>query len=492
MSLARHELDSLQHVGERRLADEVVEVHPHPAGLDAFAAGVDRRVEALAARQVDAQQPVPVGAGAGAAAPRLDAEEIVEQGHDEVVVQQPFVAADDERHDRQPRRLQVPQHVQVGVRRPGGDGAFDVGALELLDVRRADRLLQAEHEPGADRLDDRRRAALLAVGGIGQVGVAGGADVRHRAAARHRGDRVRQQAALDHQHAGGARPADELVRRDEHRVLRRLAPLVRPAGIHLDAHVGRRRREVPEGQRPVGVQQPRNGGRVRDDARHVAGGREAADPQRTSRVPRQLAGQMLPIDAAVLVLGDGHDVGDGLAPGQLVRVVLVGADEDDRPLVGRDVRRQPVPLVQVARQPQVEDVDQPVDGAGGARAAEDHDVLGRAADGGVDQAAGILAEARRLQAGARGLGVRVRVERQHLLAQEVLDEGERAPARRVVRVGQAPHPVGPVQRAVVADDRLADPLQHPVDGRPVQGLAPGHGSSRCTVAGAKAGRHTAT
>ena len=73
--------------------------------------------------------------------------------------------------------------------------------LQLLDVLVAHGLLQVEHQPGADGLDDGRRAALLAVGRIGQVGVLSRADVGHGAAARHRGHPVGQQPALDHQHA---------------------------------------------------------------------------------------------------------------------------------------------------------------------------------------------------------------------------------------------------------------------------------------------------
>ena len=46
-----------------------------------------------------------------------------------------------------------------------------------------------------------------------------------------------------------------------------------------------------------------------------------------------------PVDVAVGVFRDDHDVGDGLPPRQLVGVVLERADEDDRPLLGRDVRR---------------------------------------------------------------------------------------------------------------------------------------------------------
>ena len=43
------------------------------------------------------------------------------------------------------------------------------------------------------------------------------------------------------------------------------------------------------------------------------------------------------VDVAVGVLGDDDDVGDRLAPRQLVRVVLERADEDHRSLFGGDV-----------------------------------------------------------------------------------------------------------------------------------------------------------
>jgi hypothetical protein len=52
------------------------------------------------------------------------------------------------------------------------------------------------------------------------------------------------------------------------------------------------------------------------------------------------------------VLADGDDVGDRLAPGQLVGVVLEGADEDDRPLSRRDLLAQVVAVVEVARDAQ--------------------------------------------------------------------------------------------------------------------------------------------
>ena len=165
------------------------------------------------------------------------------------------------------------------------------------------------------------------------------------------------------------------------------------------------------------------------------------------------------VDVAVGVLGDDDDVRDRLAPRQLVRMVLEGADEDHWALLRRDVRGEPVVVVERRREPQSEDADQLVDRAGCARAAEDDARLVGAPDGVVDDLARVVAQAARLQARARRLGVRVRVARQHLVADQVLDEPERAPARRVVRVGDPAGAERPPHHLVVADHRLPDALQ---------------------------------
>ena len=107
-------------------------------------------------------------------------------------------------------------------------------------------------------------------------------------------------------------------------------------------------------------------------------------------------------------------------------------------------------------QADVEDVDQLVDRAGRARAAEDHRVVVAGAHAVADDLARVLAVARRLPAGARRLGVRVAVERHHLAADEVLDEAEAAPRRRVVGVRDAQRAVRRLDRLVGADDRRAD------------------------------------
>ena len=68
-----------------------------------------------------------------------------------------------------------------------------------------------------------------------------------------------------------------------------------------------------------------------------------------------------------------------------------------------------------------------------------------------DDVAGVLTETRGLEAGAGGLGVRVRVEGHHLVPDEVLDEAQGAAGRGVVGVGDAAKSERPHHRLVGAD-----------------------------------------
>ena len=79
-----------------------------------------------------------------------------------------------------------------------------------------------------------------------------------------------------------------------------------------------------------------------------------------SRVADELGLEVGEVDPPVGVLADRDDVGARLPPRQLVGVVLVGADEHDRP-----------------RGVEVEQPDELVDRARRAGAAEDDDVVRR-------------------------------------------------------------------------------------------------------------------
>ena len=153
-----------------------------------------------------------VRTGAGAAAARLDPEQVVEERDDEVVVQVPAIMADRERHDREPRQRRVPEDPDARLVGPGGHGAVDEGLLERADGLAADALLELEREPRPDRLDDGRRPALLAVLRVGEVDVLERVHVDDRAAARRRGTRLRNSSRRATRTPGRARPADELVR----------------------------------------------------------------------------------------------------------------------------------------------------------------------------------------------------------------------------------------------------------------------------------------
>jgi hypothetical protein len=171
---------------------------------------------------------------------------------------------------------------------------------------------------------------------------------------------------------------------------------------------------------------------------------------------------------AVGVGADDDHVGDCLPPGQLVGMVLIRPDEHHGPLPWRDLAEEPVASGEALGQAQFQDADQLADRRGGTGAAEDHQMISGAADGVVDDLAGVLPKPAGGKARARALGVGVGVPGQHLLADNVLDEVQRPARRRVVGVGDAPRPVRALEYLPVADDSCPDPVHQ---GR--SGLHPG-------------------
>ena len=448
------------HGGDDVVADggrhHVVEGDPDPAVLDARTAAADLLPLRPRLGGGDAEQPVRVRPGARAAAAGLDPEQVVEHGDHELVVQVAVAVPDPEGHDGQSRGAAVAEDLQPRVVPPGRQHPPAGLLLAGLDQPGADGLLQPEDQAGADGTEDRRGAALLPGDRVGGIVVPARVHPGDGAAARHRGHRA-DQVPADHQHAGRAGTADELVRGQEDGVL--LVPGPRRALGHPHRQVRPGRGEVPAGQRAVLVQQAGDRPGVGPDAGHVGGGREAADPQWTVRVPAQLRGQRPLVDRPVRGRRDHHHVRDRLPPGQLVGVVLVRSDQDDRPLLGRDPRGQAVPLVERGWQAQAEDAHELVDGGRAAGAAEDHQVVLGAADGVPDHPARVLDQPGGLPPGQRALAVGVAVAGQDMPADDVLDQVDRAAGGGVVGVRDPARPVRPDGHLVGADHPAPDPLQ---------------------------------
>ena len=222
--------------------------------------------------------------------------------------------ADDERDDREPVGLEVAEDPDVRVLRPALDGAAPEVLLVRVDHVDADRLLELEDEPGADRLDDRRRAALLADAGVVEVAVLGRADVGDGAAADDVGHAVREQLAPHDEHAGRAGAADELVRAEEDRVLVARAGAPSRSGASRSRRTARRRRSPRTRARRGGAA----GRRWRSVFERIPVTFDAAEnePIFSGRAAwrDELGLERREVDVAVGVLGDDDDVGDRLAP----------------------------------------------------------------------------------------------------------------------------------------------------------------------------------
>ncbi len=98
-------------------------------------------------------------------------------------------------------------------------GAFPEAFLAGLDGVGADGLLEREHQPGPDGLDDGRGAAFFPRDRVVEVAVADRVDEGDGPAAGRGGHLVAHQVTVHDQDAGGLRAADELVRRQEDGVL---------------------------------------------------------------------------------------------------------------------------------------------------------------------------------------------------------------------------------------------------------------------------------
>ena len=467
MALVGDELHGRQQVVELGAVEGVVKADPAPAGLDAAVPPGDDAAELPGPLVVDAQQLVPVGPRAGAAGPALDAEQVVEEGGDEprveiVVAAPPQVERDDA---DAPRRVRVAQQLDAGVASPARQRLGGHLQLQRLDDLHTDRRLHLECERRLDGLEDTGGARALPRLDVPHEVVVGRADVVHGAAPRDAGGELGVVAPLvEDQHPAAAGAAEELVGGDEDGVEGGLGVAGR---VHVDPDVGCRGGVVEKGERVVSMQQA---GDLVDGGAHagdVGGGGEGADAQ-SPPVGRLLEQglEVAQVDAAV---GGQPHLDDGrqpLAPGDLVRVVLVGTDEDHRlvrPAVGSkglgtaaEKAVQQVVEQRPAGRRQL-DADQllhAVDRGGGPVAAAYDAPVRAGVDRRLDQRLGLVQQGRRDPPAGVVLGVAVGVEPLKPL-QVVLDEVKPPPRGRVVRVDHAPRAERRLHRGVDADDLAA-------------------------------------
>ena len=203
------------------------------------------------------------------------------------------------------------------------------------------------------------------------------------------------------------------------------------------------------------VQHPRDGAHVADHPGDVGGRRERAQLHRPPGELEQPALEIREVDLPLVGEADLHHLGDRLQPGQLVGVVLVGADEDHRPLVAGNGARELVLALQRLGDAPAQQAHQLVDRRGGAGPDEEHLVLRAGVHRAADHPARLLAQLGHHPPGGGDGGVRVRVERSHP-PQPGLDEVQVAPGGRQIGVGHQPPPVGAVQAGAPAHLVLAN------------------------------------
>ena len=143
-------------------------------------------------------------------------------------------------------------------------------------------------------------------------------------------------ALVEYQYSARARSAEELVRRYEQGIDRRVITLASWFGVHIDIDIGRAGGVIETGDRPMSMQQARKLVNVCANAGDVRGCGKGADAQAVlvRRVLQQLF-QMCEIDMPGSIQAHFNRSYQRLPPGNFVRVMFVWPDKNDR-LPGRE------------------------------------------------------------------------------------------------------------------------------------------------------------
>mmetsp|Transcript_10017 Transcript_10017/g.34062 ORF Transcript_10017/g.34062 Transcript_10017/m.34062 type:complete len:485 (-) Transcript_10017:1602-3056(-) len=324
---------------------------------------------------------------------------------------------------------------------------LDVVRLHLTPQR----VLELERQPCANVAHDVGGAALLALLVVSKVAVVSPRDEEHRATPGVVGHAVVAESSLHDEHAGGRVAPEELVRADIHSVLVRKTRVLEALGVHVDAHVRRGGGVVERHEATRAVHSDADGVDIRELPGHVRRRAEGPQLDRTVPVELQLLLEVLKAHARVGCVLDGDHVRAALAPGQDVAVVLVAAREDHRAPLGGHTGADPA---------DAQNAQELEHGTGASGAREEHHVRVLACvDAGGDDTPCVLAEGRAGAARRRRGGVRVAVQREHVLAHEGLHGVDRAPGRGPVRVHEWLRAERPTHGLELSDDLIAAGLR---------------------------------
>ena len=247
--------------------------------------------------------------------------------------------------------------------------------------------------------------------------------IQHGSTAWHCRNSVGHQLALNHQYAWRAWPADEFVRRDEHRVFCR----ERVSGrVHVNRDIGRCGSVVPERDCAVGMQKPRDAMGVSLHARDIRRRRETTYFEAAGSEASKLRLEPVTVERAVFCERNNDDLCARLTPRQFVAVVFIRTDKHHRLVF----------VVGVGGVPKTHNVDEFVNRRRGTWATKDNLVVVGGVNSAANDVASLLSVGGALRAGERSLGVRIGIIRQHVFANGVFDEGKRAPRRGVVGIDQ--------------------------------------------------------
>ena len=291
-------------------------------------------------------------------------------------------------------------------------------------------LLQLNAQRSFDRLQNRRRTSIFPCFNVFHVlPSAPGVRPVDSAAPAIVGHFVLIQPFVKHQHTGGTRPTQKLMRRKVDGV--QVCSLL--YWVHVHGYIGCRAGEVHKTIATMAMHDLRNIVVGSADARHIGAGSNGGDLQRPGIVAGHCFFKQGGLYLSPAVGWHHYHIGSSLQPASLIGVMLHMGDKNNRPffLCQLDI------LFELLRHPQAQDALQLVHHLSHARSRRNKHIICRSIHMGFYQLPGFLVCLCHKRSRMAGFGVRVGHQRHDLPQQLVFNRPVTAPAGRPVGVQHA-------------------------------------------------------